>query len=54
MVYVQNDYTMEWHGQSENGEDLPDGTYYLLIGTDSKRDGSFDNFITRYIDLRRE
>ena len=25
------DYTDEWHGQSDNGEDLPTGTYFYAI-----------------------
>lgn len=54
MVFTKRGYISEWHGQSNNGEPLPDGTYYLLIGTDSKRNGTFDNYITRFIDVRRE
>lgn len=30
-------YTNQWHGQSNNGKDLPDGTYYYSI---QKEDGS--------------
>ena len=54
MVYNKKGYLIEWFGQSDNGEALPDGTYYILIGTDSKRDGTFDNYITKFVDLRRE
>ncbi|WP_298397370.1 fibronectin type III domain-containing protein [Flavobacterium sp.] len=30
-VYSKADYTNEWIGQSDNGNELPDGTYYYVI-----------------------
>ena len=30
-VYSKERYTNEWKGQSDSGEDLPDGTYYYII-----------------------
>ncbi|RAR72841.1 fibronectin type III domain-containing protein [Flavobacterium aciduliphilum] len=30
-VYSKVDYTNEWIGQSNNGDELPDGTYYYVI-----------------------
>lgn len=30
-VFQKNEYTNEWIGQSDKGEELPDGTYYYLI-----------------------
>lgn len=30
-VYSKSGYTNEWHGQSDKGEILPDGTYYYMI-----------------------
>ena len=30
-VFSKNNYTDEWCGQSENGDELPDGTYYYVI-----------------------
>ena len=30
-VYSRNNYTDEWGGQSDNGDELPDGTYYYSI-----------------------
>src|SRR5690606_26457951 len=30
-VFSRPDYTNQWHGQGDNGEDLPDGTYYYVI-----------------------
>ncbi len=30
-VYSASPYLNEWHGQSNNGIDLPDGTYYYMI-----------------------
>ncbi len=31
LVFEQNGYVNEWRGQSENGNDLPTGTYYYVI-----------------------
>lgn len=30
-VYTKSNYTNEWKGQSDNGNQLPDGTYYYVI-----------------------
>ena len=30
-VYSRRDYTNQWYGQSNDGEELPDGTYYYMI-----------------------
>ena len=30
-VFTVANYTNQWHGQTDNGHDLPDGTYYYLI-----------------------
>ena len=30
-VYSRNNYTAEWGGQSDDGDELPDGTYYYSI-----------------------
>jgi gliding motility-associated-like protein len=38
-VYSKSDYTNQWEGQSNAGEELPDGTYYYVIernGLESK------------------
>lgn len=32
-VYSLKDYTSEWYGQSDNGNELPTGTYYYMIET---------------------
>lgn len=31
IVYSKNNYEDEWFGQSDNGNELPDGTYYYVI-----------------------
>lgn len=31
LVYDKENYSNEWHGQNNNGESLPDSTYYYLI-----------------------
>jgi gliding motility-associated-like protein len=30
-VFSKSNYTNEWFGQSDNGNELPDGTYYYVI-----------------------
>jgi gliding motility-associated-like protein len=30
-VYTKNDYVKEWYGQSDDGNELSDGTYYYVI-----------------------
>ena len=30
-VYTRSNYINEWGGKSDNGDDLPDGTYYYII-----------------------
>lgn len=36
-VYSKTNYENEWYGQSDNGDELPDGTYYYAIDfTDSQ------------------
>nr|WP_262886125.1 gliding motility-associated C-terminal domain-containing protein [Flavobacterium phycosphaerae] len=30
-VYTQANYTNQWVGQSDKGDELPDGTYYYVI-----------------------
>ena len=45
-TYGQN-YTNQWHGQSESGSELPDGTYYYVITRNS------GNSITGWIYINR-
>jgi gliding motility-associated-like protein len=35
-VYERRNYVNEWKGQSDKGDELPDGTYYYVI---ERRDG---------------
>lgn len=35
-VYEKNNYIDEWHGQSTNGGNLPDSTYYYVIKLDTE------------------
>jgi gliding motility-associated-like protein len=30
-VYTKDNYSNEWFGQSDKGDELPDGTYYYVI-----------------------
>ena len=34
-VYSKNNYVKEWYGQSNKGDELPDGTYYYVIERDN-------------------
>lgn len=45
-VYSQDNYVNQWHGQTDNGKQLPAGTYYYVI---KLKDGS--EAITGYIYL---
>jgi gliding motility-associated-like protein len=47
-VYSKNDYVKEWYGQSNDGNELPDGTYYYVI----KRKGL--DPVTGWIYINRE
>jgi len=31
IVYSKSNYSKEWYGQSDNGDELPDGTYFYVI-----------------------
>ena len=46
LVYERSGYQNEWAGQSDSGEQLPDGTYYVVFEADDRQ------FHT-YVDLRR-
>lgn len=34
-VYSRDNYSKEWYGQSDKGDELPDGTYYYVIERDN-------------------
>ncbi|WP_306640204.1 choice-of-anchor L domain-containing protein [Sanyastnella coralliicola] len=46
IVYEKQNYANEWNGVNSDGEDLPDGTYYVVFEADNRQ------FAT-YVDLRR-
>ena len=48
VVYSKSGYEDEWYGQSDNGNELPDGTYYYVI------DFSDDETKTGWIYINRE
>jgi gliding motility-associated-like protein len=35
VVFSKKNYSDEWHGQSDSGHDLPDGTYYYALQMDN-------------------
>lgn len=46
LVYDKTNYNNEWFGQNNNGEPLPDGTYFVTFEAGSRQFGT-------YVDLRR-
>ena len=51
LVWSERDYTNEWRGQSFNGENLPNGTYFLIVEfpfVDSKE----KRMVQTFIDIR--
>ncbi|CAN5225957.1 hypothetical protein BH09BAC5_BH09BAC5_10800 [soil metagenome] len=49
LVYEDSDYRNNWYGQNKNGENLPDGTYFIIVTING---GSITN-LNGYVDLRR-
>jgi gliding motility-associated-like protein len=49
VVYQQNDYSNEWDGVNRNGEELPDGTYFVIL----RAFGEETITLKGYVDLRR-
>lgn len=47
LVYIKSKYGGEWNGQSNNGAQLPDGTYYLILSLPkpSTEKRSFKTFV---------
>ncbi|MBC7606761.1 MAG: fibronectin type III domain-containing protein [Burkholderiales bacterium] len=48
IVYTKNNYSKEWYGQSEKGNELPDGTYFYVIARDGVEN------VTGWIYINRE
>jgi gliding motility-associated-like protein len=49
IVYQKEDYSNEWNGGNNNGEELPDGTYFVLL----KAYATEPQTLKGYVDLRR-
>lgn len=47
-VYTKDSYYRDWTGQSNNGEALPDGTYFVVLKIKNS-----DIILKGYVDLRR-
>ncbi len=47
-VYENEDYNNEWDGKSRSGADLPDGTYFMVVGYQDRT-----ALINSFIDVRR-
>jgi gliding motility-associated-like protein len=46
LVYSKTNYDNTWKGQSDGGDDLPNGTYFVVFVTGNKE-------FNTYVDLRR-
>lgn len=46
-VYSRVNYSREWYGQSDGGEELPDGTYFYVIVRDGMKDTTGWIYINR-------
>lgn len=46
-VYSRVNYSREWYGQSDAGEELPDGTYFYVIVRDGMKDTTGWIYINR-------
>lgn len=53
MVFEQNNYTNEWRGQNNDGEDLPTGTYFYVIDL-AGNDAVYGSQATGWIYLNQE
>jgi len=49
LVYSQVGYQNEWNGANNSGDELPDGTYFVIL----KINTSEEIILTGYVDLRR-
>jgi gliding motility-associated-like protein len=47
-VYSKSGYSNDWHGQNNKGEELPEGTYFVII---TVQDPAIT--LTGYVDMRR-
>jgi len=48
VVYERLNYKNDWSGDNSEGEQLPDGTYFIIL-----RIGEGTNTLQNYVDLRR-
>jgi gliding motility-associated-like protein len=48
VVYSANGYSNQWNGQNNNGTDLPESTYFVILEIPGKET------LKGYVDLRRK
>ena len=53
LVFEQNNYTNQWRGQTNDGEDLPTGTYFYVIDI-AGNDAVYGSQATGWIYLNQE
>ncbi|WP_299675885.1 choice-of-anchor L domain-containing protein [uncultured Dokdonia sp.] len=52
LVYEQSDYVNQWRGQTDNGNDLPTGTYFYVINLETE-DSVYGRQATGWIYINR-
>ena len=52
LVYEQNDYVNQWRGQTDNGNDLPTGTYFYVLNLETE-DSVYGRQATGWIYINR-
>ncbi len=52
-VYETKNYQNDWVGENQQGEELPDGTYFVVLNI-NQHDKSEEKSYSGYVDVRRE
>jgi gliding motility-associated-like protein len=50
LVYSKEGYTKEWHGQNQNGNNLPEATYFVILKV---KINNADKILKGYVDVRK-
>ncbi|HEY4798548.1 MAG TPA: gliding motility-associated C-terminal domain-containing protein, partial [Bacteroidia bacterium] len=50
LVYHKQSYLNQWYGQNQNGDQLPDATYFVVLKVNI---GNTDRTLTGYVDVRK-
>jgi gliding motility-associated-like protein len=50
VLYKKTGYLNQWNGQNQSGDNLPDGTYFVILKINM---GNTEKTMTGFVDLRR-